>query len=137
MLENYMRQMITEGNVYADNTPAEEMKEQRDEGIESAHRANTVEKNMELFEGMLAGTNPTFCMRAKLDMSNKVKCLRDPVFYRCKDIPHHRTGDRYKAYPTYDFTCPIVDSKEGVTHALRTLEYRDRNWLYAWVQSTL
>ena len=78
-----------------------------------------------------------YCIRAKLDMSNKVKCLRDPVFYRTKDIPHHRTGDRYKAYPTYDFACPIIDSVEGVTHALRTIEYRDRNWLYEWVQKSL
>lgn len=82
---------------------------------------------------MLSGGETTYCIRAKLDMSNKVKCLRDPVFYRTKDVPHHRTGDRYKAYPTYDFACPIIDSIEGVTHALRTLEYRDRNWLYAYV----
>ena len=137
MLENSMRQLITEGHAYADNTPAEEMKEMRDAGEATVHRSNTVEKNLELFAGMLAGTAPGYCIRAKLSMTDKVKCNRDPVFYRCKDIPHHRTGDRYKAYPTYDFTCPIVDSHEGVTHALRTIEYRDRNALYAWVQKTL
>lgn len=86
---------------------------------------------------MLAGRKSDYCIRAKMNMQDKVKCLRDPVFYRCKDIPHHRTGDKYKAYPTYDFTCPIVDSHEGVTHALRTVEYRDRNALYAWVQKQL
>ena len=136
-LEGYMRRLISEDKAYADNTPAEEMKEQRDAGVESAHRANTVARNLELFDGMLSGANTDYCIRAKLDMSNKVKCLRDPVFYRTKDIPHHRTGDRYKAYPTYDFACPIIDSVEGVTHALRTVEYRDRNWLYSWVQTTL
>ena len=59
------------------------------------------------------------------------------MFYRCKEEKHHRTGDKYKAYPTYDFTVPIVDSIEGVTHALRTIEYRDRNALYDWVQTSL
>ena len=137
MLQDYMRQLITMGLAYADNTPAEEMKEQRDEGIESTHRSNTVEVNLALFAKMLKGEETKYCIRAKLNMQDKVKCLRDPVFYRCKDVPHHRTGDKFKAYPTYDFTCPIVDSKEGVTHALRTIEYRDRNALYAWVQSTL
>jgi glutamyl-tRNA synthetase len=69
-----------------------------------------------------------------MDMSNKNKCLRDPVFYRCKtDVAHHRTGFTYKAYPTYDFACPIVDSIEGVTHAMRTIEYKDREPMYHWV----
>ena len=141
--------LIKKELAYADDTPAEEMKEQRDEGIESKHRNNTVAKNLEYFKGMLAGKSHEvkvkdgngkevtqkrqYCIRAKMDMQDKVKCLRDPVLYRCKDEKHHRTGDKYKAYPTYDLTCPVVDSIEGVTHALRTIEYRDRNALYDWV----
>jgi glutamyl-tRNA synthetase len=113
------------------------MKEERDAGIESKCRNFTVEENLKHFEDMISGKTTTFCIRAKLNMQNPVKCLRDPVFYRCKTEPHHRTGSTFKAYPTYDLTVPIVDSLEGVSHALRTIEYRDRNWLYSWVQKVL
>lgn len=66
-------------------------------------------------------------------MSNKNKCLRDPVFYRYNDTSHHMVGDTYKVYPTYDFACPLVDSIEGVTHTVRTSEFNDRNDMYFWI----
>lgn len=123
--------------VYADNTPGDEMKEQRDKGEESQCRKDHMkEHTLRIFEHMLKGEKDAYgyCIRAKMNMQDKVKCLRDPVFFRSKvDTPHHRTGTKYKAYPTYDFACPIVDSLEGVTHALRTIEYHDRNALYDWV----
>ena len=132
-----MRKMIKDGNAYADNGSAEEMKEQRDEGIESEARKNTPEVNLKIFEDMLEGKAVGYCIRAKMNMQDKFKCLRDPVFYRNKNEAHHRHGTKYKAYPTYDFACPIVDSIEGVTHAMRTIEYHDRNGGYWWVQKVL
>jgi len=132
-----MEKMINGGHAYADNGTAEEMKNQRDNAIESEHRSKTPEENLKIFKDMLEGKAAGWCIRGKMNMSDKFKCLRDPVFYRCKDEPHHRHGTTYKAYPTYDFACPIVDSIEGVTHAMRTVEYHDRNNGYFWLQKTL
>jgi glutamyl-tRNA synthetase len=133
----YMEKMIRDGNAYACNCSAEEMKDQRDNGIESPNRTKTPEENMAIFKQMLEGSVEGWCMRAKMNMQDKAKCLRDPVMYRCKNEPHHRHGTKYKAYPVYDFACPIVDSLEGVTHAMRTIEYHDRNEGYYWLQKVL
>ena len=72
---------------------------------------------------MIKGECKEWCVRGKISFDNKNKCLRDPVFFRHIATPHYRTGDKFKVYPTYDFACPILDSVEGVTHALRTNEY--------------
>lgn len=137
MIADTMRRAITEGFCYADNGTQEEMKEQRDNGIESTHRQKAPAESLKIFEDMLQGKAEGWCIRGMMNMQNKFKCLRDPVFYRCKNEAHHRHGTTYKAYPTYDFACPIVDAVEGVTHALRTIEYHDRNDGYHWLQKVL
>lgn len=78
-----------------------------------------------------------FCLRARINMQSDNGCLRDPVIYRKSLVPHHQTGTKYKIYPTYDFACPIIDSQEGVTHAMRSNEYSDRNALYDYMLKKL
>nr|CAH7725356.1 unnamed protein product [Callosobruchus chinensis] len=133
MLE-YCEKLLKEGNAYVDDTEAELMKTQREQKIESANRSNSVEKNIAMWEEMKKGTQKgqQCCVRAKIDMQSPNGCMRDPTIYRCKNEPHPRTGDKYKVYPTYDFACPIVDSIEGVTHTLRTMEYHDRDPQFYW-----
>lgn len=140
LLEEYCISLIKSGKAYADDTDVDTMRVQRGEGIESVNRNQSVEKNMELFEEMRKGSDigQKHCIRAKIDMQSKNKCMRDPVIYRCiVEIPHHRYQFKYKCYPTYDFACPIIDSVEGVTHALRTNEYSDRIEQYNWMLNAL
>uniref|UniRef100_A0A8D3AHW1 Bifunctional glutamate/proline--tRNA ligase n=1 Tax=Scophthalmus maximus TaxID=52904 RepID=A0A8D3AHW1_SCOMX len=132
-------QLLSEGKAYIDNTPPEQMKQEREQRTESKCRNNTVEQNMKMWSEMKAGTESgqTCCMRAKIDMKSNNGCLRDPTLYRCKNASHPRTGTSYNVYPTYDFACPIVDSLEGVTHALRTTEYHDRDEQFYWIIDAL
>ncbi|KAL4894545.1 tRNA synthetases class I, catalytic domain-containing protein [Aspergillus ambiguus] len=138
-LYEYGCRILREGKAYADDTPQETMAHQRMHGEPSKNRDNSVEENLAHFEEMKKGTEEglRWCIRAKISVDNPNKAMRDPVIYRCNPTPHHRTGTKWKIYPTYDFCCPIVDSMEGVTHALRTIEYRDRNPQYQWFLDAL
>ncbi|RKF71928.1 putative glutamate--tRNA ligase, cytoplasmic [Golovinomyces cichoracearum] len=138
-LYEYCIRLIKEGHAYTDDTDQETMRDQRMKGIASKNRNNSVETNLALFQEMKVASEIGLknCVRAKMSIDNPNKAMRDPVIYRCNLLPHHRTGEMWKIYPTYDFACPIVDSMEGVTHALRTTEYTDRNPQYQWFLDTL
>eukprot|EP00917_Polyrhabdina_sp_WS-2016_P017620 GHVP01038086.1.p1 GENE.GHVP01038086.1~~GHVP01038086.1.p1 ORF type:complete len:759 (+),score=122.90 GHVP01038086.1:27-2303(+) len=132
----YAEKLIIKGLAYVDDTPVEKMREWRTAGVPSPCRRNSREENMALWKEMVLGTErgTECCLRASIDPTCKNKCMRDPVLYRVMlGQTHHRTGTTYKVYPTYDFSCPIVDSIEGVTHAMRSNEYADRIAQYNWV----
>jgi glutamyl/glutaminyl-tRNA synthetase len=137
--EDLARKMLREGKAYMDNTDQETMQAERMTRTESRLRSTPPAENLAIFESLLKGEESAkkYCMRAKIDMTSVNGTMRDPVMYRGNDTPHHRTGTKHKAYPTYDFACPIVDSLEGVTHALRTTEYNDRDEQYHWIQAAL
>ncbi|KAJ8752308.1 hypothetical protein K2173_003944 [Erythroxylum novogranatense] len=131
--------MIRQGKAYVDDTPREQMQKERMDGIESKCRNNSVDDNLLLWKEMISGSERGLqcCLRGKLDMQDPNKSLRDPVYYRCNPVPHHRIGSKYKIYPTYDFACPFVDAIEGITHALRSSEYHDRNAQYHRIQEDM
>jgi glutamyl/glutaminyl-tRNA synthetase len=122
VIMDYGVQLIKEEKAYVDDTEILKMRETRSKGEESPCRSRSVEENLKLFEEMKKGTEIGFkcCVRAKIDPASNNLTMRDPIMFRCKNEIHPRQGDKYKVYPTYDFTCPIVDSLEGVTHTLRT-----------------
>ncbi|PGH10166.1 glutamate-tRNA ligase [Helicocarpus griseus UAMH5409] len=131
--------LISSGNAYTDNTDKETMNYERRNGIASKCRDLSIKDSLANFERMKSGAHSAegWCVRAKISVDDPNKAMRDPVIYRSNSQPHHRTGDTWKIYPTYDFCAPILDSVEGITYALRTNEYRDRNPQYTWIQQAL
>ncbi|KAI9269578.1 tRNA synthetases class I, catalytic domain-containing protein [Helicostylum pulchrum] len=131
--------LIKDGKAFCDDTEQMAMREERTARIPSKCRDNSIEENLRRFAEMAKGSEEGLknCLRAKIDYNSPNGTMRDPVIYRCNLTPHHYTGDKWKVYPTYDFACPIVDSLEGVSHALRTNEYRDRNVQYDWMLESL
>jgi glutaminyl-tRNA synthetase len=104
-------------------------------GRESPGRNRSVEENLDLFRRMRAGefANGACVLRAKIDMASPNINMRDPVLYRIRHVAHHRTGDTWCIYPTYDYTHCICDALEGITHSLCTLEFEDHRPLYDWI----
>lgn len=131
-LFEYACRMIKEGKAYVDNTDVDTMRQERTDGIPSKNRELSSEESLRIFQAMKNGEYPEYCLRAKISFDNLNKAMRDPVIYRHIDMPHHYTGTKYKIYPTYDLTCPVLDSIEGVTLTLRSNEYHDRNDQYFW-----
>ncbi len=108
-------------------------------GTESPWRHRSAAENLDLFARMRAGEfdDGVKTLRAKIDMTSPNLHLRDPALYRIRKIPHHRTGNAWNIYPTYDFAHCLSDAIEGITHSLCTLEFAVHRPLYDWVLENL
>ncbi len=137
-LYRYAVQLIEAGKAYVCGLSPQEIREHRgtltEPGVDSPYRDRPVEENLALFEKMRAGEfeEGSQVLRAKIDMASPNLNMRDPVMYRILKASHHRTGDQWCIYPTYDFTHGQSDSMEGVTHSLCTMEFEDHRPLYDW-----
>ena len=137
-LYRYAVQLIQAGKAYACDLTPDEIRAYRgtltEPGKDSPYRTRSVEENLNLFERMRAGEFPngSRTLRAKIDMASPNLNLRDPVMYRILRATHHRTGDKWCIYPTYDFAHGQSDSIEGITHSICTLEFEDHRPLYDW-----
>ena len=103
-------------------------------GKNSPNRDRSVEENLDLFRRMRAGEFPdgSRTLRAKIDMAHPNLNMRDPVMYRILRATHHRQGDTWCIYPTYDWTHGQSDAIEGITHSTCSLEFENHRPLYDW-----
>ncbi|MDH5360860.1 MAG: glutamine--tRNA ligase, partial [Gammaproteobacteria bacterium] len=139
-LFGYAIELIEKGLAYVDDLNAEQIREYRgtlkESGKNSPYRDRPVEENLDLFKRMRAGEfkDGEKLLRAKIDMASPNMNLRDPALYRIRHgVVHHQTGTEWCIYPMYDFTHPISDALEGITHSLCTLEFADHRPLYDWL----
>ena len=135
-LWDFAVRLIKEGKAYVDEQTSEQIAAQKgtptQPGVSSPYRDRPVEESLALFEKMNSGELPegSMVLRAKIDMANPNMHFRDPIIYRIINRRHHRTGDKWKAYPMYDFAHGQSDYFEGVTHSICTLEFVPHRPLY-------
>ncbi len=137
-LYEYAIQLIKKGKAYVCDLSADQVRETRGTlthpGTESPYRNRPVQENLDLFDRMRKGEFPdgTRTLRAKINMASPNLNMRDPVMYRILHATHHRTGNKWCIYPTYDWAHGQSDSIEGITHSLCSLEFEDHRPLYNW-----
>ncbi len=137
-LYDWTVKLIKDGKAYVCDLSPDEMRTYRgtltEPGRESPFRNRSVEENLDLLGRMAEGEfeEGTRTVRAKIDMASPNINLRDPVMYRILHASHHRTGESWHIYPSYDWAHGQSDSIEGVTHSMCTLEFEDHRPLYDW-----
>ncbi|MCY3577055.1 MAG: glutamine--tRNA ligase, partial [bacterium] len=137
-LYQWAEDLIVAGLAYVDDQDAEAISENRgsftEAGTDSPWRNRTPDENLDLFRRMAAGefADGERVLRARIDMTHENMLMRDPVLYRIRHHTHHRTGDRWCIYPTYDWAHGQSDAVEGVTNSICTLEFDAHRPLYDW-----
>ena len=142
-LYSWAQYLIGEGKAYICELSGEQMRDYRgtltEPGKNSPYRDRPAEESLALLEQMKQGEieEGAMTLRAKIDMASPNINMRDPVMYRIKKMAHHRTGDKWNIYPSYDFAHGQEDAIESVTHSICTLEFASNRPLYDWFTSNL
>lgn len=138
-LYEYAKKLIELDKAYVCCLSQEDMQDQRYRGIDSPYRNRPIPESLALFLEMYQGKHQagTLTLRLKGDMKSSNTTMRDLVAYRIIHSEHPRTGNKWCIYPSYDYSHPIVDSLENITHSLCSIEFKSRNELYRWIPEML
>ncbi|MEM4633887.1 MAG: glutamate--tRNA ligase, partial [Candidatus Anstonellaceae archaeon] len=128
----FCEEMIVKYAAYVCTCSPEAIKKGRETKTACECSAKDAQESLSLFYKMRSGSmeEGEAIVRLKGDMKSENTVMRDPTLFRIIKKEHYRQGKKYSCWPSYDFAAPIMDSLEGVTHAMRTKEYELRNPLY-------
>ena len=142
-LYGFARNLVERGLAYVDSLTAEEIRAHRgtltEHGRNSPFRDRPADESLKLLQEMKDGKHAdgAHVLRAKIDMQSGNINLRDPVMYRIRHAEHHRTGNEWRIYPSYDWAHGVSDAIERITHSICTLEFEDHRPLYDWFNERL
>jgi glutaminyl-tRNA synthetase len=134
--------LIESGYAYVDSQSPDDIAASRgsfaEPGRNSPFRARPAAESLDLFRRMKAGefADGQHVLRAKISedaMASPNMNMRDPILYRIRHLHHHRTGDAWCIYPMYDYTHPVSDAIENISHSICTLEFQDHRPFYDWI----
>ena len=127
LIYEHGRRLISQGDAYACSCDEAKVKRLRFAGEPCEHRGNPVEANLRIWDELLAKKHREgdYVVRFKGDMQSPNYSLRDTNVFRVIDHPHPLTGTRYTLWPTYDLANAVEDEVCGITHILRSSEFRN------------
>ncbi|MFT0547288.1 glutamine--tRNA ligase/YqeY domain fusion protein [Allopusillimonas ginsengisoli] len=140
---SFAEALVQAGHAYVDEQSADEIRANRgtltEKGKNSPWRDRPAQESLRLLSEMRDGKHPdgSMCLRARIDMGSPNINMRDPVMYRIRHVPHHRTGDAWCIYPMYSWAHPVEDALERITHSICTLEFEDQRPFYDWILNRL
>jgi len=142
-LYDFAEALVLAGHAYVDEQSPEEIRAARgtltEKGVDSPWRNRPAQESLQRLRAMRAGKFPdgAMALRARIDMASPNINLRDPVLYRIRHAPHHRTGQTWCIYPMYSWAHPVEDALERITHSICTLEFEDQRPFYDWILARL
>lgn len=102
-----------------------------------SHRTRPIDESLAEFRAMRDGKYKAgeAALRMKQDIENPNPQMWDLFAWRIMDSEkqHHRTGGKWKIYPTYDFAHCLCDSIEDISHSLCTTEFELSRVSYDWL----
>ena len=120
----YAEKMLSKGYLYICECDREKMRELRIKGMECSCRKHSSNNQMKKWKEMFKAKEGAMTVRLKTDMQDSDPAFRDRVMFKISDRSHPRTKNKFRVYPSMEFSWAIDDHLLGVTHVLRGIDHQ-------------